>query len=128
MIVHKDLKIEKFSISNYNKIYGSNIHIFNIIQGDNDDKKIISKISNYILDFVFDINENDSDNSDDIEIENSEGFESDKEILKNNTLLEENEKENNDNEQLYFDVFFPRQKIKRKKKVIILMQWVMIIN
>lgn len=67
------------------------------------------------MDFVFDINENDSDDSDDIEIENSEDFESDKEIHKNNTLLEENEKENKDNEQLYFDVFYPRQKIKRKK-------------
>ena len=124
MIVPKVLKTEKFSIindiikfiSNYIKKYGSNIDIINKIQGDNDDNKIISKISIYILDFIFDIDENDSDNSDDIENVNYEEFESDKENYQNNILLEEDEKENNDNEQLYFDVFYPKQKIKRKKK------------
>lgn len=107
-------------IKNYNNKYHSNININLIIQANDDEKSIIYKVCNYILDMFYDL---DGD-EDEHEVEDSsiktDGYiyekkdfvdsESDNDSIDNN---------DSDSDILKFDEFFPKKKsiyIKNKKR------------
>lgn len=122
----KEKKIEKFSvvkdiiryISNYNKKYGTKIEIINIIRGQKEENEIITNITKYLLDFMFDIgleenNENEQDNNMEESHEYMKDYE-DNDIIINSL---EHEIDKDENEYFIFDDFFYNvTKIKKKEK------------
>ena len=57
------------------KKYGTKIEIINIIQGQKEENEIITNITKYLLDFMFDIElEENNENAHDNNFENSEEY------------------------------------------------------
>ena len=101
-------------IKSYNSKYNSNIDVNILLQSNEEEKDIINKVCKFILEFFFDIDENDE-----YEDENDKGLE-----FKNFDGIEEgyfNSNPNNENSQniLTFDEFYPIKKsfdINKKKR------------
>ena len=101
-------------IKSYNSKYNSNIDVNILLQSNEEEKDIINKVCKFILEFFFDIDDNDE-----YEDENDKGLE-----FKNFDGIEEgcfNSNPNNENSQniLTFDEFYPIKKsfdINKKKE------------
>ena len=128
------MKKKKFSIINdiyrfieqYNSKYSTNINIHTIIQGNKEDTEIINNVSNYLLETFFDYEEENEDNEEDdknIIQDNNPNNLSDKEEelleekeLKENYIENSEDEEDNKKESLIFEEFYPKEKIKKRKR------------
>ena len=117
-------KKEKFSIvvdilkfiKNLNDKYKEKICLNNILQCDDEDSKLISKIGNYLLDIFFDIEVNEKNLKE--EIPNDDETLKLNEYSNNEKYISEKEEKNNElkDENLIFDEFYPKVVIKKKSK------------
>ena len=119
-----------FFIDSYNQKYSKKIEVNQIIQGDEDDKNVINKITNYMLNLLYHLdisdqngNSLDQKNKDEIERNNSDDNEN---IIKNyyeeEKYLKEFEEntevrdENEDDNSFNVDIFYPQNNNKKKGK------------
>ena len=119
-----------FFIDSYNQKYSKKIEVNQIIQGDEDDKNVINKITNYMLNLLYHLdisdqngNSLDQKNKDEIERNNNDDNEN---IIKNyyeeEKYLKEFEEntevrdENEDDNSFNVDIFYPQNNNKKKGK------------
>ena len=119
-----------FFIDSYNQKYSKKIEVNQIIQGDEDDKNVINKITNYMLNLLYHLdisdqngNSLDQKNKDEIERNNNDDNEN---IIKNyyeeEKYLKEFEEntevrdENEDDNSFNIDIFYPQNNNKKKEK------------
>ena len=123
-----EIKHEKFSIindiltfiTNYNKKYRTNIDINIIIQSEEEDFNIIIKVCDYMLDLFLDIYENDLDleeknDNNSLDEEYVSFFNANKNEFEDSFKNEESEAKESA-EIINLDEFFPKFKIKKKKR------------
>ena len=124
LVDKNDPIIKKFSIvndiilfiKNMNLKYKDGLNLTNILQADHNENEIINKVTNYLLDFYFDLDTNDSQkNIINFEKEEPNIFD---EISGDEEDGEQLELINNENEYLNFDEIFPKNigNLKGKKK------------
>ena len=119
-----------FFIDSYNQKYSKKIEVNQIIQGDEDDKNVINKITNYMLNLLYHLdisdqngNSLDQKNKDEIERNNNDDNEN---IIKNyyeeEKYLKEFEEntevrdENENDDSFNVDIFYPQNNNKKKGK------------
>ena len=119
-----------FFIDSYNQKYSKKIEVNQIIQGDEDDKNVINKITNYMLNLLYHLdisdqngNSLDQKNKDEIERNNNDDNEN---IIKNyyeeEKYLKEFEEntevrdENEDDNSFNVDIFYHQNNNKKKGK------------
>ena len=119
-----------FFIDSYNQKYSKKIEVNQIIQGDEDDKNVINKITNYMLNLLYHLdisdqngNSLDQKNKDEIERNNNDDNEN---IIKNyyeeEKYLKEFEEntevrdENENDDSFNVDIFYPQNNNKKKEK------------
>ena len=119
-----------FFIDSYNQKYSKKIEVNQIIQGDEDDKNVINKITNYMLNLLYHLdisdqngNSLDQKNKDEIERNNNDDNEN---IIKNyyeeEKYLKEFEentelRDENENDDFFnVDIFYPQNNNKKKEK------------
>ena len=119
-----------FFIDSYNQKYSKKIEVNQIIQGDEDDKNVINKITNYMLNLLYHLdisdqngNSLDQKNKDEIERNNNDDNEN---IIKNYNEeekylkeFEENTEvrdENENDDSFNVDIFYPQNNNKKKGK------------
>ena len=108
-------------ISHYNDKYKEKLNIHRIIQGDNEDINLINKVSNYLLDLLFGIESEDSNNEqknmENIDENSNESSNKDNNISDEESQINGNESSDSDEEDLSFvkDEFEPKLKKDRKR-------------
>ena len=120
-------------ISNFNKKYKTKINFINIIQGDEEDKKKIFKICDYLLDIFLDIYPEENEDKHENKNENIEE-ELDNDAIDDNEIGSDSNfeiigiKEDEDDEYINFDEFYSKKYDKGKKlrREIIIMHLVQI--